>query len=90
MTIKFDEAKSSKNVRHRGLPFSMVADFQWETALVIRDDRRDYGEERSLAFGAINSELYALVFTVRDDNIRVISLRRANRKERKRWSEKLT
>jgi uncharacterized DUF497 family protein len=48
---------------------------------VIVDDRKDYGEERYRAFGRIGTQGYCLVFTVRDGEVRPISLRRCHEKE---------
>lgn len=45
MEIEFDPDKSAKNVEVRGLPFDLVADFDFDSALVARDTRDDYGED---------------------------------------------
>lgn len=50
--------------------------------IVIRDDREDYGEDRFRALGFIDETLCAMVFTEREELVRVISLRRASRQER--------
>ena len=82
--VTFDPNKSRATLAARGLSFEMVEWFDWETALVTVDERRDYGEVRFRATGLIKGELYAVVFTRRDD-IHVISLRKASRKERGLW-----
>ena len=51
-------------------------------------ERRDYGERRYQAMGMIGEDLYMLVFTPRDGAVHVISLRRANQRERKRYAAK--
>ncbi|MFA5807927.1 MAG: BrnT family toxin, partial [bacterium] len=53
MIIEFDLAKSDRNARKRGLPFERADEFDWDTALIIEDTRRDYGEPRFRAFGFI-------------------------------------
>ena len=65
----------------RGLPFDEVADLDWNTAFIVKNERRDYGEDRYRVLGKIGDRLYAVVFTPREDEIRVISFRRANRRE---------
>ena len=51
MEIEFDPKKSARNAEARGLPFELAAEaFEWDAAHIIADDRRDYGEERFLAF----------------------------------------
>lgn len=82
--VTFDPKKSHETVERRGLSFEMVERFEWASALITLDDRRDYGEVRLRATGLIDGELYMVVFTPRSD-IHVISLRRANRKERRLW-----
>lgn len=83
--ISFDPAKSARNALSRGLPFEAVADFEWDSALIAEDLRRDYGERRVQALGWIHARLCALVFTPRSARVHVISLRKANRRETKRY-----
>lgn len=84
-TISFDPAKSRRNAADRGIPFDLAGRFGWGEALVVEDDRRDYGEPRFRALGPIDGRLYALVFTPRGGMVHVISLRKANRREAKRY-----
>jgi uncharacterized DUF497 family protein len=69
----------------RGIPFDLAEQFEWDTALVVGDLRKDYGERRFQALGLIEGRLYALVFTPRAGKVHVISLRKANRRETKRY-----
>ena len=55
--------------------------------LVVRDDRREYGEVRFRAVGRLREEIATMVFTMRDDTLRVISLRIASRKERRQYEK---
>jgi hypothetical protein len=87
MKIEFDAEKSEKNVRDRGLPFSLVADFDFERAQIAEDDRRDYGEVRYRAVGQIGDVVTVVIFTIREDALRVISLRLAGRKERMKYEK---
>jgi uncharacterized protein len=85
--ITFDLAKSAANERKRGLPFSLAeSDFNWTTALVNEDTRKDYGERRFRALGLIGTRLHAMVYTPRPPAIHVISLRKANRREERRYA----
>lgn len=85
--INFNPAKNEANVRRRGLPFSLVRDeFDWASALVIEDTRRDYGERRYRAFGTIGDRLHVVVYTPRAGVMHVISLRKANRREERRYA----
>ena len=85
MKFEFDAAKNERNIRERGLSFELAAEFDWESALVVPSDRQ--GEARHFALGLIGSRLHALAFTKRGQNVRVISLRRANEKEIKRYEK---
>jgi len=79
--IEFDPDKNEWNIRERGIDFLLVEHFDWDTAIIIEDVRRDYGEVRLRAMGMIADKLHVLVYTMRSDILRVISLRRANDRE---------
>jgi len=79
--ISFDPAKSLNNEAERGLPFSLVLDLEWATAVIKEDLRKNYGERRFLLLGHIHGRLHAMVFTPRSDKAHVISLRKANARE---------
>ena len=88
MRYEWDAAKSRQNQRKHGCAFDIVADFDWNEAVEVLDDRFDYDEERWLALGPIGAKLYALAFAPRgDDKVRVISLRLASKNERKAYVE---
>ncbi|MEM6728351.1 MAG: BrnT family toxin [Pseudomonadota bacterium] len=61
--------------------FEVIAGFDWQAARIRQDTRRDYGEPRYQALGMIDQRLYLCVFTLRDGQRRIISLRKANRRE---------
>jgi uncharacterized DUF497 family protein len=81
--ISFDAAKGEKNVLARGIPFDLAAEFAWDSALI--DLRKDYGERRFQALGLIGDRLHMMVFTPRANKAHVISLRKANKREVKRY-----
>lgn len=81
MATEYDKAKSERNARERGLPFSMAEAFDWSSARVEPDERRDYGEPRFVAVGRIEGRVCVMVFTPRGESLRVISLRKANSRE---------
>jgi uncharacterized protein len=88
MVIEFDPAKNRRNIALRGLAFDRVSDFDFDTALIVEDDRRDYGEVRYRAIGRMGADVVAVVFTMRGRTLRVISLRHANKKERETYESK--
>jgi uncharacterized protein len=83
--ITFDPAKNARNIRDRGLSFESVVDFDFETAIFDIDERRDYGETRYRALGLLGGRVHALVYVATAVGIRVISLRRANMREVRRY-----
>ncbi|GAB4352728.1 MAG: BrnT family toxin [Methylohalobius crimeensis] len=75
MEIEFDSEKNKRNVRERGVPFTLAAEFDFSSALIVEDNRRNYGETRYQAIGYIGyigSRLHVLVFTLRGEVMRVI------------------
>lgn len=85
MPVSFDAGNSRLNEVERGLPFSLADDSDWSSALVVEDLRRTYEERRYQALGMIGERLHMLVFTPRGEALHVISLRRANQRERTRY-----
>jgi uncharacterized DUF497 family protein len=79
--LEFDPAKNARNIRERGISFERLADMDLETAIAVEDARTDYGERRVTLFGKIDDRLHVAVVTYRGDKVRVISLRRANKRE---------
>ena len=85
MQVEWDEAKNEWTRRVRGFGFdSAVRIFDGPT-YEYPDERREYGEERMVALGAVEGEVLVVVYTMRSDVCRIISARRANRKERELW-----
>jgi uncharacterized protein len=88
MAFTFDPEKNARNVAERGLSFDLVERLEWETAIVVVDTRRDYGEIRLQVLALLGGRLYAAVVTPRGDGLRVISFRKANRREGERYGKK--
>lgn len=84
---EWDETKRAANVRAHGVDFTAVYVFDWETAVIDVDDREDYGELREIATGFVGAILHVVIFTQRDERVRIISLRKANRQDVKRYVE---
>jgi uncharacterized DUF497 family protein len=61
--------------------------FEWETAVVREDTRRQYAEQRFEATGYIGQRLHVMIYCLRSDTVLVISLRKANYREEKRYAE---
>jgi len=79
---QWDEAKAAGNLAKHGVGFEAVFGFDWSSAIITSDSRSDYGEDRFEAVGFIDDRLFVLIFTLRGSAVRVISLRKANKRER--------
>ncbi len=87
MRYEHDPEKLAVNVAKHGIWFEEADGFDWETAVVRVDSRRAYGEPRLAATGYIGDRLHVMVFTLRVNAVRIISVRRANSREVKRYAE---
>ena len=83
MEFEWDEAKRQANLAKHGLDFAEMATFDWPRAILIADLRADYGENRYQAFALQGGSLCQVTFTMRSQVVRIVSFRRANRKERR-------
>lgn len=81
MPIEFDPNKDLTNQAKHGVSLALAESFDMQAALVTPDTRFDYAEERMKALGPIGDRIYVLVYTMRGETMRVISLRKANRRE---------
>ena len=79
MPYEWDETKRRETLETRGVDFEEIYGFDWNTADTKRSDRND--EERQASLGMIGNRLYHVVWTVRGENTRIISLRKANPRE---------
>ena len=71
----------------RCLDMARAAEVFAGVTLTIEDDRQDYGEARFITIGFLDDAMVVLVWTPRDDACRVISIRRANERERRIYSQ---
>lgn len=85
--IDFDPVKNVANLRDRGIAFDSAEDFDFSTALIVEDVRKPYPERRFQALGLLGERLHMLVFSPIPDGIRVISFRKANKREVKRYEQ---
>jgi uncharacterized DUF497 family protein len=76
---EWDEAKRAETLLDRGVDFASMEYFDWETA-IHQAGNRD-GETRWSTLGMIGNRLHHVVWTEREQNIRIISLRKANARE---------
>lgn len=81
LVTSWDESKRRSNIAVHGLDFE-GAEAIWDNFTVTREDTREnYGEKRMVTFGIMNGEIVVLVHMHRNDDMQVISLRRAEKYE---------
>ena len=91
MIYEWDEPKAAQNVAKHGVPFEYAARvFLDPNRLDAEDTRRVYGEERRVTLGKIEGRLFVVAYTVRGTMIRLISARKANEREQRRYDETLS
>jgi uncharacterized DUF497 family protein len=87
MRIEFDPTKDVSNQLKHGVSLAVAAELDWDAAWVWVDERVDYNEMRMIALAPKTEILYYVAFVDRGDARRIISLRRANRREVKHYVE---
>ncbi len=88
LKIVFDSEKDKLNqIKHGGLTLADASELEWDDAAYIQDQRHDYGENRVIALAYLGDRLLVVVFVDRGDERRIISLRKANYREAKRYAK---
>ncbi|MCC6500440.1 MAG: BrnT family toxin [Anaerolineales bacterium] len=80
MNFEWDENKRRDNIRKHGIDFLDAASIFDGDTVIMLDDRFEYGEVRSIAFGLLKGKTIKVIvvaYTERGDNIRIISARKA-------------
>lgn len=90
MHYEWDENKRVANRAKHGVDFDDAERFDWLSAVEARDDRSQHGEARFVALGFIDKRLHVLIYTARRQRIRLISLRRANKREKEFYEKTKT
>ncbi len=85
MQFEFDDAKDASNRAKHGVSLALGALVISSPIGWVIDDRHDYGEVRINAFGLIRERLFVCTHTMRGDTVRIISIRRASRREQRHW-----
>ena len=82
MTVEFDEAKRARTLGQRALDMARAGEVFDGASLTVEDDRMDYGETRYITIGFLDERMVVLVWTPRGDVHRIISMRKANDREK--------
>jgi uncharacterized protein len=87
MHTTFDSAKDAANQAKHGVSLALASDLEWGSAVTWPDTRRVYGEPRQCGIGYIGLRLFFVAFVDRVDGRRIISLRKANSREVRRYAK---
>jgi len=87
LQIEFDPAKEATNLRVHGVSLAQAEALLEGFTVLQQDERFNYGETRNIAIGEIAGVEFSCVYTRRGEAYRVISLRRASRRERDVYQE---
>jgi uncharacterized protein len=88
MKITFDPVKRAGTLAERGLDFEDAAELFSGDTLDFPDDRWDYGELRMLTVGYLRGRMVIVVWTPRGNARHVISMRKANAREKTRFGKR--
>ena len=87
MEFEWDEKKNIANLEKHGISFELVKLAFNDDLIAWVDDRKEYSEERYVGFGLIQGRCVNVVYTMRDNRIRIISGRKANEREKRRYAQ---
>jgi uncharacterized protein len=89
MDFEWDEAKNQQNIAKHGIDFENAKHIFDKPVLLRLDDRRNYGENRFIAIGAMKDIVVVMTFTLREQRMRIISVRKGNKHERKIYQDQI-
>jgi uncharacterized protein len=89
MKFEWNENKNLINCEKHGLNFEDAELIFTTKTVIFKDDRKDYGEERFIMLGDLKNRVVVVVYTQRDLVIRIISMRKANEREKKIYFKRL-
>lgn len=87
MTFEWDEKKNQINLEKHKISFELISLVFNETLITKDDERHDYNEVRYIGYGLIQGRCINVIFTKRGEKIRIISGRKANAKETRKYHE---
>jgi len=86
--FEWDENKNKSNIEKHGISFEIAKKvFEDTNRLEAEDTRKDYGEKRFITVGKVKNLVLTVVYTIRKSAKRLISARRASKKERENYKK---
>jgi uncharacterized protein len=87
--IEFDPAKHELTFHNRGLDMARAGEIFEGYTITVQDNRADYGEIRHITIGFLDLRMVVIVWTQRGNIRRIISMRKANDRERECYTPRL-
>jgi uncharacterized protein len=88
--FSWDPAKRLANLRKHGIDFADAESIFRGFTLTAEDDRESYGEQRFLTLGMLEDQVVSVAHTERTGNIRLISIRKATKRETRYYFSQIT
>lgn len=85
MNVEWDPAKNWSNFRKHGINFEQIKPVFEDPARIDEYDDREYGEDRWIVIGMVDSTVVHVVYTIRNGDVRLITARRASTHEQARY-----
>jgi hypothetical protein len=89
MKIIYDPTKEQRNLNKHKVSLGEAEKLEWDLLRAKLDTRRDYGEERMIGYAPIGDRVFCVVFVDRNEERRIISLRKANDREVKHYASEI-
>ena len=89
MIFDWDKKKRKTNIKKHRIDFSELRKVFEKPMLTRVDNRKDYGEIRWISLGDLDGEIVVLIYTEKENNIRLISARRATKNEESIYYKKV-
>jgi uncharacterized protein len=87
--FEWDEQKNKANIKKHGIDFEdIIPIFFSREALIMQDNRKDYSEDRLIILCPIGGRMFHVTYTARGSAVRIISARRANKRERRYYEQR--
>ena len=90
MSYEWDEEKRQSNIQKHGVDFIDIPDIFDGEIVILPDERFDYGESRFIVIGILRNQIVVAAYTERNDNIRIISARKATKNEQIYYFQQIT
>jgi uncharacterized DUF497 family protein len=87
--LEWDEAKRQRTLSERGVDFAAFGVFWDGRPFVEQPDSRHTAEARSLRFARLDGRMFLVVWTPRGGAVRIVSARKANRREERKFGPKI-